>query len=306
MTWRGELKATAERALLWSGLPALSRLIRRRRVLILAYHNVVAPGVAIGGDSSLHLSAANFAAQLDLLQATHDIVPLSAVLDGQLLRDDRPRAVITFDDAYRGAVTIGIRELVTRALPVTIFVAPAFVGGRFFWWDAMTPADTPGPTEAFRNRALEEYRGADDAVRRWAERSGHRTQTLPDAAACASADELRAASSQPGVAFGSHSWSHPNLARLTTAELREELTRPLAWLRERFERVVPVISYPYGLSSPAVESAAEAAGYRAGVLVSGGWMARRPRNPFALPRLSVPAAISQNGFRLQTAGLFAR
>lgn len=302
--WRGELKATVEQALVSSGLPAVSRLIRRRSVLILAYHNVVPTGVAIGGDSSLHLPATTFAAQLDLLQTTHDIVPLDAVLNGQLVRGHRPRAVITFDDAYRGAVTIGIRELVTRALPATVFVAPAFLGGRFFWWDAMTQADTPGAAESFRKRALQEHRGADEAVRRWAERSGYHTRTLPDAAACASADELRAASSQPGVTLGSHSWSHPNLLRLTSTELREELTRPLVWLRERFEHVLPVIAYPYGLSSPAVESVAAAAGYSAGVLVSGGWMPLRPRNPFALPRLNVPAGLSVRGFLLRTAGLF--
>lgn len=273
-------------------------------MLILAYHNVVPAGVEIGGDSSLHLPVEHFAAQLDALRETHAVVPLTDVLSGG--QGDGPRAVITFDDAYRGAVTVGIPELVRRAMPATIFVAPAFVGGRFFWWDAMTPAGAPGPAPAFRGHALEECRGDDAAVRRWAESRGRRSRTLPPEAACASEDELRAAATQPGITLASHSWSHPNLPRLDGARLEEELARPLAWLGARFEPVLPVLSYPYGLSSPAVESAAAAVGYRAGVVIGGGWMSPRRFRPFALPRLNVPAGLSQDGFLVRSSGLLVR
>lgn len=306
MMWPSEVKRTVERGLVFSGLPALSRRNRRGAVLILAYHNIVPAGVDICGDRSLHLPQSMFAAQLDSLRATHDIVPLDTVLDGDVTRSTRPRAVITFDDAYRGAVTAGIREVVSRGLPATIFVAPAFVGGRFFWWDAVTPPGTAGLTESCRERALEECRGVDEAVRHWAEKSGHPARTLPEAAACATENELRAASKQAGITLASHTWSHPNLLRLTPDELDQELVRPLAWLRQRFDRVLPVLSYPYGLSSPAVERAAESAGYRAGVRVSGGWMSPRPRNSFALPRWNVSAGLSRHGFLLRSAGLFCQ
>lgn len=303
MTWRDEIKVTVERRLVSVGLLALSRRARRRSVLILAYHNVVPEGLAAGGDKSLHLPEAAFAAQLDLLQETHDVVPLEMLLNGGVAACDRPQAVITFDDAYQGAVTVGVREVVRRALSATIFVAPAFVGGRFFWWDAVTQATAPGPPESCRRHALEACRGEDAAVRRWAERAGYQISLLPDNAACASIDELHAAASQPGITLASHSWSHPNLRRLPTSELKAELTQPLVWLRDRFDHVLPVLSYPYGLASPAVESGAASAGYRAGVRVSGGWATRRPRNPFALPRWNVPASISHDGFLLRTAGL---
>lgn len=303
MTWREGLKTTVERGLVASGLPPLLRRTRRDSVLILAYHNVVPNGATIGGDTSLHLPRASFAAQLDLLQETHDVVPLEAVLRGRGGGGRRPQAVITFDDAYRGAVTVGVSEVASRGLSATVFVAPAFVGGRFFWWDALTPPGTAGPTESFRSRALDEYRGADAVVRRWAHAHGYPAQPLPSSAACASEEELHAAAHHPGITFGSHSWSHPNLPRLTRAEVDDELARPLAWLRERFACVLPVLSYPYGLSSPAVQRAAMDAGYRAGLLVSGGSVPRRQPNPFALPRWNVPAGLSRNGFMLRAAGL---
>lgn len=306
MIWHGEVKRTVERGLISSGLPALSRRSRSDGVVILAYHNIVPAGVEIVGDRSLHLPVSTFAAQLDSLRTTHDIVPLESVLDGEAVHSAQPRAVITFDDAYRGAVTSGIEEVVKRGLPATIFVAPAFVGGRFFWWDAITEPGAAGPTEACRGTALEACGGKDEAVRRWAEMSGHPGQVLPDAAACASESELRAALEHPGITLASHSWSHPNLVRLTPGEVDQELVRPLVWLRQRFNRVLPVLSYPYGLSSPAVERAVASAGYRAAFRVTGGWMSSRSRNPFALPRWNVPAGLSHDGFLLRTAGLFCR
>lgn len=302
MSWPTSLKAAVERGLVSSGLPTISRRARRRDVLVLAYHNIVPTGVEVGGDSSLHLTEALFATHLDALQDTHEVVPLQVVVTGDEAAGDRPRAVITFDDAYRGAVTVGIRELVRRALPATVFVAPAFVG-RFFWWDVMTPAGAAGPSESLRKRALDECRGMDNAVRQIGQRSGDHASMLPADAACASEEELLAVSKQPGITLASHSWSHPNLVRLGATELDEELTRPLDWLGARFDSVLPVLAYPYGLASPAVEAAAARAGYQAALLVSGGWTSSRPRNPFAVPRLNVPAGLSRDGFLLRTAGL---
>lgn len=303
MKWRDKLKAAVESGFVCSGLPALWRRGRGRGVLILAYHNIVPDGVTVGGDSSLHLPRSAFASQLDLLRETHDVIPLETALLGLAAPSRRPQVVITFDDAYRGAMTVGIREVVDRGLPVTVFVAPAFAGGQFFWWDALTPSGAPAPMDAFRARALNECRGMDEVVRRWAEHCGCHTQTLHDAAACASLEELRAAAAQPGITLASHSWSHPNLPRLTAAELETELSRPLVWLRERFDRVLPILSYPYGLSSPAVERAAAAAGYTAAVLVRGGWAPAPLRDLFALPRLNVPTGLSRSGFVLRASGL---
>jgi peptidoglycan/xylan/chitin deacetylase (PgdA/CDA1 family) len=306
VSWREELKASVERGVVSSGLATASRRHRRRGALILAYHNVVPEGVEIGGESSLHLPVAQFAAQLDALMETHEVVPLASVLDPLPPAAARPRVVVTIDDAYRGAVTVGVPELVRRGIPATIFVAPAFVGGRTFWWDALTPPSAPGPTAEFRSRALEECRGADAAVREWAERGGHRVRPLPDHAACASEGELRAAASQPGITLAPHSWSHPNLPRLEGSQLEEELTRPLAWLGARFRSMLPVLSYPYGLCSTRVQRAAAAAGYRAAVVIGGGWISPGRSDPFALPRLNIPAGLSRNGFLLRTAGLFVR
>jgi peptidoglycan/xylan/chitin deacetylase (PgdA/CDA1 family) len=305
MRFRSLLKSTVELGALWSGAPRLMRARRGGDVLVLAYHNIVPHGSVIAGDRSLHLPQSAFAGQLDALARTHDIIPLERALGG--LTGRRPAAVITFDDAYQGAVTAGVAELSLRNLPATIFVATAYVNGGDFWWDTLTAPGSSAPDPEFRARALAEFSGADAPIRAMAAREHLADQTLPPPHARGAFErDLVAAAAVQGIAFGSHTHSHPNLSRLSDDSLRAELERPLAWLGERFANVLPIISYPYGLSSPAVERAAARAGYAAGFRITGGWLPRTAGNAFALPRLNVSSGVSAAGFELRCAGLLAR
>ena len=295
-------KRMAEAGLLRSGVAALARRRISGRTLVLAYHNVV-DREAARGDRSLHIHVAAFRRHLDAIRHRADVVSLGALSSDA--SPDRPRVAITFDDAYRGTLRHAVPELARRGLPATIFVPPAFVPGATFWWDDLGRAGS-GLAPADRDAALGECRGRDDEVRR---HFAARLQALPDPdpdLQCATLDELHAALAAGAITLGSHTWSHPNLARATPAELRDELARPLAWLRERFpDRSLPAISYPYGLRSPAVEAAAREAGYTMGFLVDGGWLPAHGANPFALPRLNVPAGLSADGLALRLSGFFA-
>jgi len=306
MDLRRHLKSTIEHGALWSGIPRAMRRQRRGDVLILAYHNIVPDGAPAAGDGSLHLSQRKFAAQLDALLRTHDIIPLATALAGY--SGQRPAVVLTFDDAYEGAVTIGVSELAKRQLPGTIFVAPSFLNGHDFWWDALTPPGDSALAPELRAWALDECAGRDAEIRARAPRE-HQAQLTraPSHARGAQEHDLVAAAAVPGVTLGSHSWNHPNLPRLDDAALASELTLPLHWLRERFTNVLPVISYPYGLSSTGVERVARATGYTHGLRIEGGWISRGTLgNAFAVPRLDVPSGISAAGFELRTAGVRVR
>lgn len=301
---RSAVKHIAERALIVSGFAAANRRRMRGRSLVLAYHNVLPPGAAPIGDLPNHLPLATFAAQLAALRETHDVVPLADLLTASAGTSRRPRAAITFDDAYRGAVVHGVPELVRQGLPATIFVAPAFLGGRSFWWDALaTRAD--GLEPALRDRALHELRGDDGAVRAWASAAGRPVAALPSEWCAASEAELLRAA-QGGITLGSHSWSHPNLTRLGPDELSQELTRPLEWLRERVPIPSPLLAYPYGLHDRTVRLAAERAGYQGALAIDGGWLPPVPRDRYALPRVNVPPGLSLPGFVLRGAGLLTK
>ena len=143
------------------------------------------------------------------------------------------------------------------------------------------------------------------AVRTWARRMGHQSIAVPDVGCAASESELLGAASAHGISLGSHSWSHPNLTRVGSAELEAELQKPLAWLRERVSKALPWIAYPYGQFNQVVSRAAAAAGYEAALGVSGGWIPRELPDPLALPRVNIPRGLTRQGFVLRAAGLLA-
>lgn len=303
---RTTLKKAVESTLCRSGLTRLACRRRAQDTIVLAYHNIVPEGASVHGDRSLHLPQREFARQLDLIRRTHEVVPLSRLLEPREGRPRHPQAVITFDDACQGAVTSGVDELARRGLPATVFVAPAFVGGRSFWWDALSGGAAGGLSNELRQHALEALAGKDEDVRLWAERASTPLRDVPEHQTCATEAQLQALDRVEGITLASHTWSHPNLARIPEEEIADELQRPLVWLRERFRHVVPWLSYPYGIASERVMQAAAEAGYDGALLVEGGWLgrpSRKPVDPFALPRQNVPAGISLSGFELRVSGL---
>ncbi len=302
---RATVKRIAERLLLHAGPAHVARVLHRGRSLVLAYHNIVPDGEAPFGDRSLHLPRHQFARHLDLLEATHDIVSLPELIH-RPPQNGKPRAAITFDDAYRGAVTEGVAELSARGLPATIFVAPAFVGGKSFWWDALADPEHGAVREDIRRRGLEVYCGQDARIREWAETQSMALRSPPEHAVAATERELRDACVRPEISLASHTWSHPNLARLSGEEVEVELRESLEWLRARFACVIPWLTYPYGLCSRRAQQVAADVGYEAALLVAGGWVPRPVSARHALPRLNVPASMSTDGLALRLAGLSLR
>ncbi len=300
------LKRTAELFLRHGGAAQLGRSRLRGRGLVLAYHNILPDGQSPGADRSLHSSQPGFAQQLDLLQEVSEVVPLSDLLfDSAPTTGTRSRVAITFDDAYTGALTAGVEELRRRSLPATVFVTPGFLGGRSFWWDEVLPVGGDSLPAEVREQLLTDCEGRDDLVRRWAAGQGYRTIPASAAARCASESLLAAALEYPGLCAGAHTWNHPNLTRIRGEALTDELVLPLQYLEGRFPRVLRVLAYPYGLTDSVVEAAAAAAGYRAALRVTGGWLPASPAAaPFRLPRLDVSSRLSLDGFALRLAGLF--
>lgn len=302
MTTRALAKAMIERGAVWSGAASIARLSRRDATLVLAYHNIVPQGEDRVGDVSLHLPQRSFARQLDRLRLTHDVVSLR---DALFLppTGERPRAVITFDDAYHGTLTAGVKELYARGLPATIFVAPGRLGQQTFWWDTLTPPGTDGIDPAIRTHALERAAGREDDVSQWAREQALPITSIPMHARSATDDTLRAAMAYTPLSLGAHSWTHPNLSRLDAGSLREELVRPLEWLSQFGDRAVPAVAYPYGLANETVHRMAEETGYDAGFMIDGGWIANTDTTRYALPRLNIPAGVTDHGFVMRASGL---
>jgi peptidoglycan/xylan/chitin deacetylase (PgdA/CDA1 family) len=297
---RNFLKQRAERALASSGAGWAVRHRVRGKRLILAYHGIMPDGVSPAGERSLFISERDFAMQLDTLVELVDVAPLDQIDEEG---NGRPRVAITIDDAYCGAVTVGLKELAKRGLPATIFVSPARLNRHVFWWDAL--ADSQGSlNDVIRSCALNEFRGSDEQVRGWAAAAALPTSDrLPRYALAATEVELRAGLALDGMTVGSHTWSHANLATLSAGEVSTELERSRDWLRTEFgKKSIDWLAYPYGLDSREAHRAAAAAGYRGALRIAGGWHKPRDVSPFARPRLNVSADVSSAGFRARLLG----
>lgn len=300
------IKPIAEAVLARGGPARLLRALGNRRDCVLAYHNVLPDGAESGGDTSLHVRRSRFADHLDRIQETCRVVPLSRILDEPTSDDGRTRVALTFDDGYRGALAEGLEEVEQRGLSATVFVPPRTLGGRTFWWDLVVDRNGEPLRGMARRVALEIFRGEEERVLEWADRAGLGRSEVHPMARSASLAELDRAAARPGVTLAPHGWSHANLAALDDEEVAAELERSLAWLRQRYgTAVIPVVSYPYGRSSPGVERRARAAGYRAGMGVSGGALPRMVSEPMALPRINVPSGLSSDGLHLRLSGILS-
>lgn len=304
MTIRSLVKRAIEIGLVGSGTAAILRRLHRTDAVILAYHNVVEDESPDAGDSALHLRRSDLINQLEMLARTHEIVPLDRLISEDRNVRARPRAALTFDDAYHGAVTIAVPEIAMRGHPVTVFVSPSFLDGGVFWWDALADSGGNGLDPETRAVVLDQLAGDTVRAKQWAAGTGKLwNDDLPATHKCVSTSKLERAASMPEVTLGSHTWTHANLTRISDAQLREELTRPLNWLRERFERVSGILCYPYGSYSAGIEAAAAGLGYHSGLRVEGGTLRGDRVAAFSAPRINVPARLSRDGFLLRTAGL---
>ena len=294
----------AEGGLVWCRVDRWMARRRRGHGIVLAYHNIIPDDAAAAGDRSLHLRRSRFAEHLDVLLDFYDVIPLTHILLDRP-RDARPAVAITFDDAYRGALTLGATELQVRQLPATMFAAPGLLGGDSFWWDAL--AGAADLRTDVREYALRELRGDGAPVRAWAASAGLPVQEMPEWGRPGTESELAAWAKVNSFAVAVHTWRHANLSRLAANELSDELAKPLEWLRNRLGgRVLPWLTYPYGVSTAASAAAARALGYDVALAVSGGWLPRPIADPYLLPRLNIPAGLTANGLRLRLAGIAGR
>jgi peptidoglycan/xylan/chitin deacetylase (PgdA/CDA1 family) len=77
------------------------------------------------------------------------------------------------------------------------------------------------------------------------------------------ADEIREMAGA-GIAFGSHTVTHPILPRCSRPEIKRELTESKAVLESLLGTTVDMLAYPDGQHTPEIVDCARAAGYRIG------------------------------------------
>jgi peptidoglycan/xylan/chitin deacetylase (PgdA/CDA1 family) len=169
--------------------------------------------------------------------------------------DGKPIAAITFDDGYEDNHAYALPILVKWGAPATFFVTAGFVERDPAVLDRFCKllGGTPGeitPLEWLQVR------------------------------------ELRAA----GMAVGAHTYSHPNLARLSTADVEVELRRSKDLISDRVGCDVELLAYPFGKPHVHFTRTTIAAARATGYLMAAAVIFREVResdSAFAVPRFFV-------------------
>lgn len=99
------------------------------------------------------------------------------------------------------------------------------------------------------------------------------------------ADRIGALQSE-GVEFGSHSMTHPPLAKIDLGRARDELVRSRTILCDLLDREITTFAYPFSNQNRSVRALAREAGYRCAVR-GRGRMNWRWTDPYGLRRIKV-------------------
>jgi peptidoglycan/xylan/chitin deacetylase (PgdA/CDA1 family) len=241
------------------------------RVPILMYHQIAESGPAF----PWRVSPETFAAQMAwLADNEYRVIALREFLAGWHRGELPSRAVVlTFDDGHVGVLRHAVPVLERHRFPFALFLATGAVGTpEFPWLRGWLPETDP---EEYRPMTWSEVKSLDSAL----------------------------------VTLGSHSVTHPHLARINRAQLAWELAASRRMIEGVTGRRVWALAYPggierYGDHSFDTRDALPVAGYVCG-LVSEIGRNGVDADPLRLRRLSIEAGDTVETFRAKVVGAYS-
>jgi len=284
-------------AMRFTGVTALAR--RRAGGVVLCYHNVVADGDARAGNTlGLRMPLSKFERQMRWLRDRYTVIGLEELAErAQRGAPLRRLAALSFDDGYAGVLENAWPLLQSLAIPATVFV---IADRGEFWWDDPDVLRAHSPER--EQHWLSAYKGDRAAI--IGSVRDRAVAVQPSSQSRPATWESLAAAARSGLTLGAHSITHRALTTLDDAELRRELTESRAVIASHCGVSPTLFAYPYGLWDERVRQATQAAGYRAAFTLDAAVGTRlRGRDAWSLPRLNIPAGISDIAFRTWTAGL---
>ena len=229
-------------------IPAVSRQILRKAVVVFLYHEVSDTPSEFNTSFGLNVTPAVFSRQMDLVgENFHWIDPV------QLLQGDypTPAALITFDDGNRGVFQNALPILKERGIPSVSFLNMGTIQGEICWSGLVTYLQSREP--AFGENGRKPVR--EEVYREFTEPQVKRYLDTVDADALlekvrlyrgsfATPADLEVVSGNALVYLGNHLYNHYNATLLEEARLRSEYQKNQRIL-EGHPRTGRLFSYPF-------------------------------------------------------------
>ena len=236
---------------------------------------------------------------------------------------------VTFDDGFADTYRYAFPILRRYRIPATIFVSTGYVeSGEPFWFELASylvyrvPLYSLEPKDGVRLPTGDSWTDRTASLRRLhsilKDLPNDARQKVLSTWTHRYATELRRGAtrhSRPiswpqiiemaasGIAFGSHTVSHPNLTRVTDEQLNLELTESKYTLESKLQQPIDTIAYPIGTPSAFnahVISVARAHRFKLGLTYVSGANALPIRNPLELHRHGVGLGMTARYFRALT------
>lgn len=217
-------------------LTEVARFWNRENTMILCYHGITERiGLDPQDRSAIVVNRALFRAHLEYVKRHYKVIALRDYLQGRANRQPLPphSVILTFDDGLRNFLTVAAPVLNEMGLPATVFLVTDQVAAR----------------DHSISRA--NWDPVDDRI-------------------SLSWEEAKTLQSAPGIEFGSHTCTHPELP-LQAVNVDRELRDSLLAVRENLHvEFPPSLAYPYGSHTDPITEKARLAGYSCGLTTEAG------------------------------------
>ncbi len=310
LTFRRALKLAWATSLRISGALSFAKrqLARRNAIVVLTFHRVLEDSdfLATNSQPGILVRLQTFDALLRHIASRYGMIDLNHELDGAGVPGKRPRLCITFDDGWLDNYKSALAPLQSHRVPAMIFICPQLMNTQEPFWPesvvrffhtqcggdaakaiAAVRAVLPDPPAFSNADELIEFLKTLPPTQRglFLSSLAPAAQEAPAIDATISWEQV-AEMARAGVAFGSHTDSHPILTRVPASDAARELSGSKEVIEARLSRPCTCLAYPNGNVNSVVRELASHAGYKLAFTTRpGAWT--EESDPLRIPRINI-------------------
>jgi peptidoglycan/xylan/chitin deacetylase (PgdA/CDA1 family) len=313
--------------------PIIQKYFLRRlsgSISVLMYHGIIKDQSRYHAWTQVPVSS--FENQIKYLLKNFDLITLDEAICTFKKRDNqKPKAVITFDDGLRNNFSQAFPIIKQYKVPVTVYVSTKAVVTQIpFWWDRVIQAiessgvrfmdlrefglktysfNINGDTKKFwiqikclldalKNLSANSNKSVVEKLLQCLSQKNTDRKSYYD---ILSVVDIKQMASSKLVSIGSHSHCHRDLTRLSTMEIKNSITKSINLLQAWTQQSQFHFSYPYGDHNPKVLSVLNQLGIKTAMTADNGrWMPQT--DPLKIPRIDIGGYDDIHAFKAKVSG----